>query len=78
MDFKEATDRLAAIGIGLADVAAALGLSHQTARAMRLEPGGKHARTPPAPDVWRPVFARLAREREEEARALSLELTNLP
>jgi len=71
MTFKEATDRLLALGIDLREIADVLGLGHQTVRAMRAAEGTRAARTPPPPDVWRPALATLARERGEALAALA-------
>lgn len=61
MTFSEATDRLMAAGVTLQEIAEALGVAHQTARVMRLDPSSDSHRRPP--EDWRPRLARLANER---------------
>jgi hypothetical protein len=62
-DFREASDRLSALGVSLHDQAAALGLAYQTVRLMRLETDAKGYRTPPPESSWRLAFGKLARDR---------------
>jgi hypothetical protein len=71
MTFKEATDRLLALGVDLREIAEALQLGHQTVRAMRAAEGTRAARTPPVPSVWRPALKALARERSRALDALA-------
>lgn len=75
MTFKEATDQLGALGIGLPEIAEALGLEYQTVRAMRAAAGTRAARTPPAETTWRPALAKLAQERAGALAKLASVLT---
>jgi hypothetical protein len=68
MDFKDATDRLTA-GLSHADIAEAAGVSVQSIRQARVEPGSPSYRNPP--EGWREVLARLARQRAKELKALA-------
>lgn len=61
MDFKTATDRLSAAKITADDVAEAFGVVRNTIARARLDPSSPAYRSPP--EHWRPVLARLARER---------------
>lgn len=63
MDFREATDRLNALGVDLREQAAALGIAYQTLRSMRLDSTASGYRNPPAAEKWRPVLSELARAR---------------
>lgn len=72
MDFKAATDRLMDKGVGLDDVADALGVAHQTVRSYRLDPESSGYRRPP--DDWRPKLAALAGERGGELSKLARDL----
>jgi hypothetical protein len=64
MDFKTATDRLSAAKITADDIAEACGVVRNTIARARLDPSSPAYRSPPA--NWRPVLARLARERSRE------------
>lgn len=72
MDFKKATDRLKAEGIGLEDVAGALGVAYKTVQAFRLDPTSSGHRKPPA--AWPQLLARLAEGRSHELADLAEEL----
>jgi hypothetical protein len=61
MDFKTATDRLSAAKITADDIAEAFGVVRNTIARARLDPSSPAYRSPP--ENWRPVLARLARER---------------
>ncbi len=61
--FRETSDRLSALGVSIQEQAAALGLSYQTVRLMRLEPNAKGYRSPPPRISWSSAWARLLRER---------------
>jgi hypothetical protein len=63
MDFKEATDILTR-RITADEIAEAAGVSISSIARARLDPASSAFRTPP--DEWRPVLARLARERIDE------------
>lgn len=56
--FLDAVDELENQGFGLADVAVALGVSHQYVRAT-----AKSRRNVLRPDVWRPALCEMARRR---------------
>ncbi|HEY0014867.1 MAG TPA: hypothetical protein VGC13_01060 [Longimicrobium sp.] len=71
MDFKEATDILTR-RITADEIAEAAGVSISSIARARLDPSSSAYRSPP--ENWRPVLARLARERIEE---LMLFLGNL-
>jgi hypothetical protein len=60
MDFKEATDILTG-RITAAEIAEAAGVSISSIARARLDPSSSAYRSPP--ENWRPVLARLARER---------------
>lgn len=75
MDFREASDRLIALGVSLQEQAAALGLSYQTIRAMRLERDATGYRTPPPEHNWCSIFGALAKERGNRLARLSFVLT---
>jgi hypothetical protein len=68
MDFKDATDRLTAC-LSHADIAQAAGVSVQSIRQARVEPGNSSYRNPP--EGWRQVVARLARQRAKELQVLA-------
>jgi hypothetical protein len=61
MDFKTATDHLSAAKITADDIAEAFGVVRNTIARARLDPSSQAYRSPP--ENWRPVLARLARER---------------
>lgn len=73
MTFKEATDRLVALGLRAEDFAEALGLTTQYVRMMRMREDATAYRSPPPPEVWRPKLAALARERAEALTAFARE-----
>lgn len=66
MDFKTATDIL---GLPASELARAFGLESQTIRQMRLAPGARGFRSPPAD--WKGVVARMASERGRELQGLA-------
>ena len=72
MDFKTATDRLSAAKITADDIAEACGVVRNSIARARLDPSSPAYRSPPA--EWRPVLARLARERMSELDAVAREL----
>jgi hypothetical protein len=72
MDFKTATDRLSAAKITADDIAEACGVVRNSIARARLDPSSPAYRSPPA--EWKPVLARLARERMSELDALAKEL----
>ncbi|HEY0021349.1 MAG TPA: hypothetical protein VGB24_00505 [Longimicrobium sp.] len=72
MDFKTATDRLSAAKITADDIAEACGVVRNSIARARLDPSSPAYRSPP--QNWRPVLARLARERIEELRAFVQEM----
>jgi hypothetical protein len=63
MDFKTATDRVAGC-ISHAEIAEAAGVSIQTIRQARMDPGSASYRNPPA--GWQAVLVALARKRSED------------
>ncbi|MCA1789087.1 MAG: hypothetical protein LC667_04275 [Thioalkalivibrio sp.] len=63
MDFKTATDRLGK-KITADDLAEAFGVARNTIARARLDPSNSEYRSPP--QNWKPVLARLARERSRE------------
>jgi hypothetical protein len=71
MDFRQATDGLCA-RVDHEDVARALGVSLQTVRQARLQPGANAHRSPPS--GWRDAVIRLAEERAGHYRRLVEEL----
>lgn len=73
-DFRQASDRLSALGVSIHDQAAALGLAYQTIRLMRLEPDAKGYRRPPPESSWRLTLGKLAQERAGELQRLAVEL----
>lgn len=73
-DFRQASDRLSALGISIQEQAEALGLAYQTIRLMRLEPEAKGYRKPPPASNWRSILGRLAQERAGELQRLAVEL----
>ncbi len=72
MDFKAATDRLGK-KITADDLAEAFGVARNTIARARLDPSNPEYRSPP--QNWRPVLARLARERSQQLSAFADELT---
>lgn len=68
MDFKTATDRVAGC-ITHVEIAKAAGVSIQTIRQARMDPGSPSYRHPPA--GWQAVLARLARGRSRELAAFA-------
>ena len=72
MDFKRATDEFASCGVGLVDIAGALGAPYSAVKHARLDPGSRHYRTPP-PD-WQPRLRKLAEERGGRLLKLAEEL----
>lgn len=72
MDFKTATDRLSAAKITADDIAEAFGVVRNTISRARLDPSSTAYRSPP--ENWRPVLARLARDRIQELTALVEEI----
>ena len=74
MDFKEATDRAIETCVTLADIGVATGVSHQTVRRARLDPGKSAGSFRPPPDGWESAIAKLARERAAELVKLAREL----
>lgn len=64
MDFKTATDRLSAAKITADDLAEAFGVVRNTIARARLDLSSPAYRSPP--ENWRPVLARLARERSRQ------------
>lgn len=62
MDFKTATDRLGK-KITADDLAEAFGVARNTIARARLDPSNPEYRSPP--QNWKPVLARLARERSK-------------
>jgi len=71
MDFKTATDRLAAY-VSHAEIAEGAGVSLQSIRQARLDPSNPNHRSPPT--GWEKVLLRLARERSKHLKALIDEL----
>lgn len=63
MDFKTATDRVGGC-ITHAEIAEAAGVSIQTIRQARMDPGSSSYRNPPA--GWQAVLAHLARKRAQD------------
>jgi hypothetical protein len=72
MDFRKATNRLMAHGLGLQEIAVFLEIAYTTVRAARLEPGTDSHREPPA--GWEKALAKLARDRARELEELAEEL----
>lgn len=72
MDFIKATDRLMQAGVGLGEIAAALGVAYGSVKAARLDPSSSSYRSPPA--GWPEALAALARQRGEELLELSREI----
>lgn len=72
MDFKTATDRLSAAKITADDIAEACGVVRNSIARARLDPSSPAYRSPPA--KWKPVLARLARQRISELDALAKKL----
>ena len=77
MDFKTATDQVAGC-ISHAEIAEAAGVSIQTIRQARMDPGSSSYRNPPL--EWEAVLARLVREKAKELVLLAdfLERPSLP
>ena len=71
MDFKTATDRLGK-KITADDLAEAFGVARNTIARARLDPSNPEYRTPP--QNWKPVLARLARERSRMLGEFAYEL----
>jgi DNA-binding phage protein len=71
MDFKTATDRIAAY-VSHTEIAEAAGVSVQSIRQARLDSSNPNYRSPPA--GWDKVLLRLARERSKHLKALIDEL----
>ncbi len=71
MDFKEATDLLTR-RITADEIAEAAGVSISSIARARLDSSSSAYRSPP--EGWRPVLARLAKERVQELNALAVEL----
>ena len=71
MDFKAATDRIAAY-VSHTEIAEAAGISVQSIRQARLDPSNPNYRSPPA--GWEKVLLRLARERSKHLKTLIEEL----
>jgi hypothetical protein len=70
-DFREAAQTLGE-QITTADMAEALGVSQHSVRQARLVEGAPGWRRPP--EGWRPILARLARERSKELAELAEEI----
>lgn len=68
MDFKQATDRMQRLGFTLHQMANALGIGHQTIRAMRVQPGTPTYRTAPPEEKWVPAFLNLIAQRKNEVK----------
>lgn len=71
MDFKTATDRLGK-KITADDLAEAFGVARNTIARARLDSSNPEYRSPPA--NWKPVLARLARQRSDELREFADQL----
>lgn len=71
MDFVEAMERLKR-AVTDDEIAAATGVSTNTIRRTRADPGTRNYRPPPA--EWRRVLAKLAEERANELLRLQVEL----
>lgn len=72
IDFKRASDRVAAARITLADMARSVGVEHQTLRRARLDPESKSYREPP--EGWEKSVAKLAQKRASDLIKLAEEL----
>lgn len=72
MDFKKATDRAMEGGVGLPEIAEAVGVAYTTVRAFRLAKGSSSRRPPP--DGWERALARLVRKRARDLEQLAKEL----
>ncbi len=72
MDFKKTTDEFASCGVGLGDIAAALGASYSAVKQARLDPDSPHYRTPPP--GWQPKLKKLAAGRGGRLAKLAEEL----
>ncbi|HEX6368568.1 MAG TPA: hypothetical protein VF006_06540 [Longimicrobium sp.] len=68
MDFKTATDQVAGC-ITHVEIAEAAGVSIQSIRQARMDPGSPSYRNPPA--GWQEVLASLARQRSRELAAFA-------
>ena len=68
-DFRETSDWLKRLGVDLPEQAAAIGRTYQAIRLMRLDPGSKGYRPPPARSSWSSAWARLLRERAKQLQA---------
>ncbi len=73
MDFKTATDRVGGC-ITHAEIAEAAGVSIQTIRQARMDPGSPSYRNPPP--GWKAVLASLARARSKALAAFADDLAN--
>jgi len=71
VDFKTATDRVSGC-ISHAEIAEAAGVSIQSIRQARLDPGTASYRSPPP--GWQVILARLARNRGSELNEFADEL----
>lgn len=71
MDFKTATDRLGK-KITADDIAEAFGVARNTIARARLDASNPEYRSPP--QEWKPVLARLARERSRDLSSFADEL----
>lgn len=72
IDFKRASDRVAAARITLADMAKSVGVAHQTLRRARLDPENAAYREPP--EGWEKAVAKLAQKRASDLIKLAEEL----
>ena len=72
IDFKRASDRVAAARITLADMAKSVGVEHQTLRRARLDPESRSYREPP--EGWEKAVAKLAQKRASDLIKLAEEL----
>lgn len=67
--YVEVTDRLMELGIKTREIAAALGVSRQTAQVYRIPKDSKHWRRPP--DNWRSQLIKLLEERSNDLQKLA-------
>jgi len=65
-DFRQASDRLNALGVSIQEQAEALGVAYQTIRLMRLDPSARGYRKPPQESSWRSIFDQLEERRAVE------------
>lgn len=72
MTFHEATTKVTAACISLADVAQAAGVSDSLIRRARLNPNSSAFRSPPS--GWRRILATLARERADKLKEFADQL----